>query len=676
MNISHEYSKPGTYTIITENIETFAQGTVVDSAISSPIVKFRALNKSQTNGSHLFDGWNNLLKIYKLTNTFNSYDYMFNNCSKLVDVDLSGCTLSQTVTTMAYMCNGCSKFTKTPIKVIPDTCTNISYIFANSGIVDISGLTFGSRINNITSWISPKLTTANNLTVKCPQLLFKGNKTLVSIDNFTVSSNIRNISSWFEGCVKLSNDFNISSHITNCNNTFKGCSSMTHVHSNWDNTYTNGITSTDCYAGCNGITHIDDENVISYEGDLGVDYIPLDWGGNGFTLDCTMIYELDITDEFLNTPLKPIVVKSLLALNESVAKVNWGDGSPAELLCVNGGLTEHNYTTKGTYFVKAHVSMGHGYGVGFKGAISKILQVPKYEYGRINSILSYACSGASNMTYADFSNLAYEKGVTKFNVGAMFMNCNKLKTVIIPSDWIIENCGSMFRSCYSLESVDFIKSWDISNVKDMSNMFSGCESLLSVDFLINWNINNVKSIKGMFNGCKKITEVNFNPDTYMANYSGSLSRTFYECSELTRITGLKLNPENLYNTQNAMDGFIGRAHKIRYIENMYLGGSNANAYNIFSYSDRGVIPESSVTFVWDSNSIFKGFNTSIDPSISMGYESLLRVCTPESRQSFAENVYDRVSNGLDTITVNNLGSAYLNEEQIALITSKGYTLVN
>ena len=109
---------------------------------------------------------------------------------------------------------------------------------------------------------------------------------------------------------------------------------------------------------------------------------------------------------------------------------------------------------------------------------------------------------------------------------------------------------------------------------------------------------------------------------------------------------------------------------------MYLGGSNSNAYNIFAYNKRGEIPESSVTFVWDSNSIFKGFDTSINPGISIGYESLLRICTPESRQSFAENVYDRVSNGLDTITVSGLGSAYLNEEQIALITNKGYTLVN
>ena len=198
-----------------------------------------------------------------------------------------------------------------------------------------------------------------------------------------------------------------------------------------------------------------------------------------------MIYELNITDDFLNKPLKPIGTKNLLALNESVAKVNWGDGSPAELLCVNGKITEHNYTTKGTYFVKAHASMGHGYGAGFGGAISKILQVPKYEYGRINSMLAYACSGASNMTYADFSNLAYEKGVTKFKLGAMFANCKKLKTVIIPSDWMIEECSHICSNCSSLESVDFLKDWDISNVKDMSNMFNGCESLLSVDFLTN-----------------------------------------------------------------------------------------------------------------------------------------------------------------------------------------------
>ena len=530
MNISHEYSKPGTYTIVTENIETFAQGTVLDTAISSSIVKFRALNKSQTNGSHLFDGWTNLLKVNKLTNTFNSYDYMFNNCSKLVDVDLSGCTLSQTVTTMAYMCNGCSKFTKTPISIIPDTCTNISYLFANSGIIDISGITFGSGISDFTSWVSPKMVTANNVTVKCSQLLFKGNATLVSIDGFTVSSNIRNISSWFEGCTKLSEDFDIPLHIIDCSNTFKGCVSMAHVHSNWNKTYNNTIIHTNCYAGCNGITHIDDKNVIAYDGDLGLDYIPLDWGGNGFIKDCTSIYELNITDEFVNTKLKPIDNPNLLALDSSVAKVNWGDGSPVELLCVNNKITTHTYTTTGTYFVKAHASMGHGYGTNttFAGALSKLLQVTKYEKGRINNLLQYACSGAYNMTYADFSNLAYEKGVTKFKLGAMFLNCKKLKTVIIPSDWMVEECSHMCSNCSSLESVDFLKDWDISNCTSTQNTFANCSSLTSLD-LSKWNLQNMESFNGMFYGCTNLVSVKMSKDTPNLRYTMQM---FHSCKAL------------------------------------------------------------------------------------------------------------------------------------------------
>ena len=86
-------------------------------------------------------------------------------------------------------------------------------------------------------------------------------------------------------------------------------------------------------------------------------------------------------------------------------------------------------------------------------------------------------------------------------------------------------------------------------------------------------------------------------------------------------------------------------------------------------------PDNSVTFIWDANSIFKGYDLTINSSLNL-YTNLLRICTPETRQSFAENVYDRASNGLATLTVSGLGSVYLNEEQIALITSKGYTLVN
>ena len=124
-----------------------------------------------------------------------------------------------------------------------------------------------------------------------------------------------------------------------------------------------------------------------------------------------------------------------------------------------------------------------------------------------------------------------------------------------------------------------------------------------------------------------------------------------------------------------MLGFLSHATKIRYVENMYFGSANQNGYNIFIYTSLNSFPDNSVTFIWDDNSIFKGFSMNISSGLNLG-NTLLRICTPETRQSFAENVYDRTSNGLDTITVNGLGSQYLNEEQIALITSKGYTLVN
>ena len=78
---------------------------------------------------------------------------------------------------------------------------------------------------------------------------------------------------------------------------------MTHIHSNWNNSYDvdnddnpdNDLISTDCYAGCTAITHIDDENVISYEGDLGLDYLPEAWGGAGFAPWNTSIIKIDTT---------------------------------------------------------------------------------------------------------------------------------------------------------------------------------------------------------------------------------------------------------------------------------------------------------------------------------------------------------------------------------------------
>ena len=657
MNISHEYSKPGTYIIITENTSTFGQGTVVDSSISSPIVKFRALNKSQTNGSHLFDGWTNLLKVYKLANTFNSYDYMFNNCSKLVDVDLSGCTLSQTVTTMTYMCNGCSKFTKTPISVIPDTCTNISYLFANSGITDISGMTFGSGISNFTSWISPKLTTANNLTVKCSQPLFKGNTTLISIDNFTISSNIRDVSSWFEGCTNLSEDFNIPSNIIDCSNTFKGCVNMTHVHSNWNNTYNNTITTTDCYNSCTGITHIDGENILAYEGDKGIDYIPYAWGGNNFTKSNSGIYEFAIPSDSYE------IAFSFLISDETV---NWGDGT------ITKGEKTHIYSKAGTYTVKAkgwlglHNPTGNAsINVNSQATLTKVLRIPYENTGAYSYSIRGGFSGCTLLTYADISNLNIEK-CTRYD--SLFNNCPKLNTIIFPEGFLKKGTDIyyMFSYCSSLKNIDVSK-WNVSNLSSLRNMFSN-SGLEYLDLSV-WDLKNCTSFAGCFEGCSKLKTLimpTLTPNkvkTSNGNNYMSFQSMLRGCSSLKEFDISHWEEINVNNVYRFMDG-AG-------IETFDLSCINLKSEHL-GYS----MPNTHKTLV--NATFYKTFLpnklSDVNPFQNFTLTSFTQL-SKESLLSFLNCLADITSSGKSyTIPLGSANLAKLSSDEIKIATDKGWSV--
>ena len=503
MNISHEYSKPGTYTIVTENVETFAQGTVVDSAISSPIVKFRALNKSLTNGSHLFDGWTNLLKVNKLTNTFNSYDYMFNNCAKLVDVDLSGCTLNQTVTSMAYMFNNCERFTISPINIIPDSVTNITNLYNGTSITDLSGLIIGSGVTTYTNWKPNNLTVMDNATIKSNNIKFTGDTKIKSVKNLN-RPNTTDWSSYFEGCTSLLYDINFNSSTTNVINCFKNCTSLTHVHSNWDKTYTNGITSTDCYAGCNGITHIDDENAIVYEGANGLDTIPTAWGGNGFLRDRTGIYVIEVPTDSTTITLGAVYEEQ---------KVNWGDGT------ITTGEKTHTYEKAGVYTITGMATVNYSYSLTqapLRTCLKKVLQIPtKYgstilqncsslEYanltdGSVGTSIFYGCT---SLTYANVTNIKFQ-----FNrLDGYFYNCSNLETIVGLDTWNTSRQSGgwrqLFYECKKLKDLSGVENWTIASA-DISSMFAGCSSVTSLN-LGNWDISKVTNLSSFVSNCSQL----------------------------------------------------------------------------------------------------------------------------------------------------------------------------
>ena len=599
--VTHTYTKPGSFRITTNNSETFGTGSQIPDNFRTAIIRVLHLNENITNGSHLFDGCTNLLEIKQLTNSFVNGDYMFNGCSNLLDIN-GGITISSG-TTMAYMCNGCAKFTKTPISTIPDTCTNISYLFANSGITDISGLTFGSGINNATSWLSPKLTVANNVTIKNNYVKFSGCNTLVTCDNFTFtgtdmsemfnnckklqsiknirtnnrvtnysglfkncsslgeidfinidfattttinymlqglksgavvknikfgsnitasgmnnwlsgslknieniyiptntvtlnfkgnddlgsvlnnitgvtfSTNVTDITRMLSGANKIKEDFIIPAHITNCVECFKGCTSMTHVHSNWKKTYTNGITATDCYVGCINITHCDDIDLGVNEYINGLDEIPIAWGGYGFTSDLTGIYVFEIPSDNYTLTLEAHNGKNGL-IGEGV--VAWGDNTSTT------GVTSHTYTTSGRYVVKMHgYTSGNNY---CHSSISECLvEVVKMPYRDYRII--YLFNNCSKLKKLNMSNITGE-------ISYWLVNCNSL-TEIIAYNVTFKGASSPLQQCYYLTKVEGMNTWNTSQVTSMSNFFNGCSSLTEID-VSSFDTSNVNNMEGMF----------------------------------------------------------------------------------------------------------------------------------------------------------------------------------
>lgn len=126
---------------------------------------------------------------------------------------------------------------------------------------------------------------------------------------------------------------------------------------------------------------------------------------------------------------------------------------------------------------------------------------------------------------------------------------DKLETVKIADN--TGNVQSLYRlmfSCSQLLSVD-LQGMNTTNVENMDQMFAACRSLSSLD-LSNFNTQKVTHIRRMFDSCSSLTELDLsNFDTssvQMANYA------FYKCNSLTT---LNLSGWNFSSLQENTDMF-------------------------------------------------------------------------------------------------------------------------
>ena len=375
--------------------------------------------------------------------------------------------------------------------------TNVNTLYTNNMVVEIDGVkhTFDLTSNQNTTIIDNCLAVdIKNLSTNSHivKIYADGNNNdtqminvqAIDIDTKGIVGFTRTMASMFEGCTNLKKDIIIPKNAEIVENMFKNCTSMTHVHSNWDETYDDsGIITEDCYNGCTSITHIDDVALSLNEYSNGLDNIPSEWGGYGYSKEYTGVYRVEIL-----SPNYTFSFASDGLLDNGY--INWGDGT------ITQNEYSHTYVNAGVYTIKGKVHSTYETATdSMKLCLKEILQYPIYgnlasAFIGCTALISANISGnkyhdikGRTSVFRDCTNLErvialdtkLEKGFS--HIGA-FQNCKKLREIIGIEDFIYntQNLMGCFNYCSSLSN--FTLSEDaLKNCISLYQVFQGCESL-------------------------------------------------------------------------------------------------------------------------------------------------------------------------------------------------------
>ena len=197
----------------------------------------------------------------------------------------------------------------------------------------------------------------------------------------------------------------------------------------------------------------------------------------------------------------------------------------------------------------------------------------------------------------------------------------------------VTDMSNMFYCCSGLTGELDLSSWDVSNVTNMNYMFNQCSKLTSLD-VSNWDTSKLTNIANMFNYCSKLTSLDVsNWDT--SNIS-DMRNLFNSCSGLT---SLDLSTWNLGNVNIPLDSMFVNCTSLTNLQFNDLGHNQ-------SCTSLDLSPCSALT----KDSILFLFNNAFDRATA-GYSKAF------------------------TIKLNATTKALLSEDEIAIATNKGFTVV-
>lgn len=259
-------------------------------------------------------------------------------------------------------------------------------------------------------------------------------------------------------------------------------------------------------------------------------------------------------------------------------------------------------------------------------------------------------SSITNMTFAFKGNtqLVFMPQVDTSNVRSMrqaFESCTNL--LVVPSVLNTSNVTEMqyvFAGCDKLESLD-LRGWDVSNVTTISHIFSGCKQLTSLD-VSGWDTSKVGDMDGLVNNCENLISLDLS--SWDTSSVTSIANIFQNCNN---VEVLKLPNNPFIKVNNVVyimyDGSPYNNSKLRVLEANNLGcGINNSGYDV-------------------SNTDVLGVNNDTYPNARQILTS-----------TFVTNSFDRAAAGYNTCTLrfSSTVKSLFTEEEIAQITSKGYTI--
>jgi surface protein len=231
----------------------------------------------------------------------------------------------------------------------------------------------------------------------------------------------------------------------------------------------------------------------------------------------------------------------------------------------------------------------------------------------------------------------------------MFRGCNKLTSLDLSNfnTAKVTNMSSMFYGCESLTSLD-VSVFDTTNVTDMSYMFQNCHNLASLDVSV-FDTTNVTDMGSIFNGCKKLTSLDLS--NFNTAKVSDMSYMFYGCNKITSL--------DLSNFNTA---------KVTNMSHMFLDCSGLTSLNLSGFNTGRVT---------SMNQMFSGCSGLIELDSMQNIRKALKLSDTILDVTSLLDVIDNLST-VTTNTTLTLGStllAKLTEEQIAIATNKGWTVV-